>query len=349
MSEAEIPETQILDVLIVGAGPTGLACAIELQREGFDYAVIEKGCIVNSLLRFPTQMIYFTTPELLEIGELPLICEREKPSRIEALKYYRRVVDTYRLKIHQYQKVMSVTGAEGDFRVVSELQSNGEHRTHRARKLIVATGYYDNPNFLGIPGEELPKVSHYYSEAHPFYDCDVAIIGAGNSAADAALELFRGGARVTLIHRRPDLSGSLKYWVAPDISNRIKNGEIKALFETAVTEITPTAIRTLQVATGEEQMIPNDFVFALVGYHADYDFLRAFGVELDPVTMKPALNPKTLESNIKGIFLAGVVIAGVENNKVFIENGRFHGKQIIEGLRQDRETAKSRVGRVEPL
>lgn len=327
-------ENRLLDVLIIGAGPTGLACAIELERLDYDYVVIEKGCVVNSLFHFPTQMIYFTTPELLEIGDLPLVCEREKPSRIEALKYYRRVVDTYRLRVNQYEKVLTVTGEDGDFQIGTEIVSTGERRSYRSRKVIVATGYYDNPNYLGIPGEDLPKVSHYYSEAHPYYDREVAIIGAGNSAADAALELFRGGARVTLIHRRPDLSKSLKYWVAPDISNRIKNGEITAHFNTEVTEILPTSIRLRHLDTGIEEEIANDFVFALTGYHADYDFLRSLGIRLHPETLKPELIPETLESNVKGIYLAGVVIAGVENNKVFIENGRFHGKQIIEALRQ---------------
>jgi thioredoxin reductase (NADPH) len=326
-------EAKLFDVIVIGAGPTGLACAIELEREGYDYLVIEKGCIVNSLFHFPTQMIYFTTPELLEIGDLPLICVREKPNRIEALKYYRRVVDTYRLRVNQYEKVVGVKGADGDFRLETELQSNGEQRRYRARKLIVTTGYYDNPNHLGIPGEDLPKVSHYYTEAHPFYDREVAIIGAGNSAADAALELFRGGARVTLIHRRPDLSKSLKYWVAPDIANRIKNGQIRALFNTIVTEIKPTSLCLRHIETGDETELPNDFVFALTGYHADYDFLRRLGIVLDPETMKPVLNQETLESNVPGLYLAGVVIAGVENNKVFIENGRFHGKQVIAGLR----------------
>jgi thioredoxin reductase (NADPH) len=326
-------ETKLLEILIIGAGPTGLACAVELERDGYDYLVIEKGCIVNSLFHFPTQMIYFTTPELLEIGDLPLICVREKPNRLEALKYYRRVVDTYHLRVKQSEKVVRVTGADGDFQVETELQATRERLSYRARKLIVATGYYDQPNYLGIPGEDLPKVAHYYSEAHPFYDREVAIIGAGNSAADAALELFRGGARVTLIHRRPDLSKSLKYWVAPDISNRIKNGEIKALFSTAVTEIKPQSISVRNLVTNEAAELKNDFVFALTGYHADYDFLRRLGIELDAETMKPRLDPETLESNVAGLYLAGVVIAGVENNKVFIENGRFHGKQIIAALR----------------
>jgi len=327
-------EERLYDVIVIGAGPTGLACAVELERDGYDYLVVEKGCVVNSLFHFPTQMIYFTTPELLEIGDLPLICVREKPNRLEALKYYRRVVDTYRLRVNQYEKVLGLTSADGDFRIETELGGTGERRSYRGRKVIVATGYYDHPNYLGIPGEDLPKVAHYYTEAHPFYDRDVAIIGAGNSAADAALELFRGGARVTLIHRRPDLSKSLKYWVAPDISNRIKNGEIKALFNTIVTEIRTKTIRTRDLETGAEAELPNDFVFALTGYHADYGFLRSMGVELDAETLKPRLNPETLESNVPGLYMAGVVIAGVENNKVFIENGRFHGKQIIAALRE---------------
>jgi thioredoxin reductase (NADPH) len=280
----------------------------------------------------------------LEIGDLPLICVREKPNRLEALKYYRRVVDTYKLHVNQYETVNRVSGSDGDFQVDTTINATGETRSYHARKLIIATGYYDNPNLLGIPGEELPKVSHYYSEAHPFYDREVAIVGAGNSAADAALELYRGGARVTLIHRRPDLSKSLKYWVAPDISNRIKNGEIRALFNTVVDEIAATSIRTRNLLSGEEEELPNDFVFVLTGYHSDYGFLRSMGIELHPETLKPLLNPETLESNVAGIYMAGVVIAGVENNKVFIENGRFHGKQIIAALR-DAMAPANRQGR----
>jgi thioredoxin reductase (NADPH) len=320
------------DIIIIGGGPTGLACAIEALRAGFSHLVIEKGCVVNSLYNYPTQLVFFTTPELLEIGDLPFVCEREKPNRIEALKYYRRVADTYHLRVNQYERVLRVTGADGDFLVETELAATGEKRSYRSRKIIVAIGYFDFPNVLGIPGEELPKVSHYYKDAHPFYDREVAIIGGANSAAITALDLYRHGAKVTMIHRGAELRRTIKYWILPDIENRIANGEVKACFQTIVTDIKPTTIRIRNLVTSEESELPNDFVFALTGYHADNDFLREIGVEIDPETMKPAFNPETMESNVKGIYLAGVVTAGKETGKIFIENGRFHGGQIISAL-----------------
>lgn len=322
-----------LDVIVIGGGPTGLACAIEASRAGFDYLVIEKGCVVNSLYNYPTQLIFFTTPELLEIGDLPFVCEREKPNRTEALKYYRRVVDTYRLRVNQYEKVLEVSGSDGGFQVETELEATHERRSYRARKIIIAIGYYDYPNILGIPGEDLPKVSHYYKDAHPFYDRDVALIGGANSAAITALDLYRHGARVTMIHRGEHLRPTIKYWIMPDIENRIKNGEVKAYFKSVVTEINPTSIRIRNLRTNEESELSNDHVFALTGYHTDNDFLRAVGIEIDPQTMKPAFNPETLESNVPGICLAGVVTAGKESGKIFIENGRFHGGQIIKHLK----------------
>jgi len=323
----------VLDVAVIGAGPTGLACAIELTREGYRYAVLDKGCVVNSLFHFPPNMVYFTTPELLEIGDLPLVCQGEKPTRLEALKYYRKVAETYELNILPYEAVTRAVREDGLFHLDTRCEKTGERRRHRSRALIVATGYYDNPNRLGIPGEELPKVSHYYTEAHPFHRRDVLVIGAGNSAAEAALDLFRGGARVTLVHRRAEPSSGLKYWVAPDLANRVKANEIRALFETEVTEIRPASVHLRRSKTGETLELPNDFVFALTGYHADTDFLRSMGVRVDPETQKPALDPETLESNVPGLYMAGVVIAGVDNNKVFIENGRFHGKQVVRALR----------------
>jgi thioredoxin reductase (NADPH) len=321
------------DIIIIGGGPTGLACAIEAQRAGFSYLVIEKGCVVNSLYNYPTQLVFFTTPELLEIGDLPFVCEREKPVRIEALKYYRRVVDTYQLRVNQYEKVTRVTGSNGDFLVETESTLIGEKHSYRSRKIIVAIGYYDYANALGITGEDLPKVSHYYKDAHPFYDREVAVIGGANSAAIAALDLYRHGARVTMIHRGEQLRRTIKYWILPDIENRIANGEVKARFQTIVTEIKPSTIRIRNLATGEESELPNDFVFALTGYHADNDFLRSMRIEIDPETMKPSFDHETMESNVRGIYLAGVVTAGKETGKIFIENGRFHGGQIINALR----------------
>ncbi len=321
------------DLIIIGSGPTGLACAIEASRAGLDYLVLEKGCLVNSLYNYPTQLTFFTTPELLEIGDLPFVCEREKPNRAEALKYYRRVAETYQLRVNQYEKVLEVTGSDGDFLIETELVMTAEKRSYRTRKVIVAIGYYDQPNIMGIPGENSPKVSHYYKDAHPFYERQVAVIGAANSAAIAALDLYRHGARVTLIHRGVQLRPSIKYWILPDIENRISNGEVKALFQTIVVGIKPTTIRIRNLVTNEESELPNDFVFAMTGYHTDNDFLRAMGIEIDPETMKPVFNPETLESNVKGIYLAGVVTAGKETGKIFIENGRFHGGQIVEAVR----------------
>ena len=332
---------ELFDVIVIGGGPTGLACAIETQRAGFNHLVIEKGCVVNSLFNYPTQLVFFTTPELLEIGDLPFVCEREKPNRQEALKYYRRVVDTYKLRVNQYERVLKVSGADGNFLVETEMVMTGERRSYRSKKIVVAIGYFDQPNFIGIPGEDLPKVSHYYKDAHPFYDRDVAIIGAANSAAIAALDLYRHGARVTIIHRQAMLRPTIKYWILPDIENRIKNGEVKAHFNTIVTEIKPTTIRLRHLETGEESELPNDFVFALTGYHTDNDFLRSLNIEIDPETMKPKFNAETMESNVKGVYLAGVVIAGKETGKIFIENGRFHGGQIAAALRAELQTVQS--------
>jgi len=323
----------LFDVIIIGGGPTGLACAIEAQRAGFSYLTLEKGCVVNSLYNYPTQLVFFTTPELLEIGDLPFVCEREKPVRIEALKYYRRVVDTYQLRVNQYEKVTRVTGSDGEFILETESALTGEKRAYRSRKIIVAIGYYDYANTLGVHGEDLAKVSHYYKDAHPFYDREVAIIGGANSAAIAALDLYRHGARVTMIHRGEQLRRTIKYWILPDIENRITNGEVKAHFQTIVTEIKPSTISIRNLVTCEVASLPNDFVFALTGYHTDNELLRSMGVEIDPETMKPSFNHETMESNVRGIYLAGVVTAGKETGKIFIENGRFHGGQIINALR----------------
>jgi thioredoxin reductase (NADPH) len=319
------------DVLVVGAGPTGLACAIEAKCGGFSCLVLEKGCVVNSLYHYPTNMVFFTTPELLEIGNLPLVSEREKPTRTEALKYYRLVTQHFGLDVHQYEEVKAVGGADGDFSV-DAVRRDGHASRYSARKLILATGYYDLPNLLEVRGEKLPKVSHYYTEAHPYYNCDVAVIGARNSAAEAALDLYRHGARVTLIHRGSAVSDRIKYWVKPDLHNRIQNDEIKALFNTRVVEIRPDSILIAPVDGPEQHKtasLKNDFVFAMTGYHPDVDFLRSAGVMIEPGRMRPCCDPTTRESNVPGIYLAGVIIAGLDTNEIFIENGRFHGKQIL--------------------
>src|SRR5579871_3968739 len=319
------------DALVVGAGPTGLACGIELQQRGVHTVLIEKGCVVNSLYNYPTNMVFFTTPELLEIGDIPMTSLNEKPNRHEALKYYRRVAGHFKLNIHDYEKVENIAGEDGAF-LISSTDRLGCHHVYRSKKVVLATGYYDIPNLLNIPGEDLNKVLHYYKEPHPYYNHDVAVVGAKNSAAIAALELFWTGARVTLIHRGAAISSKVKYWIKPNIENRIKNGEIAAYFHSNVVEIYKDSLR---IATPKGELtIANDFVFALVGYRPDLEFLAATGITLEPDTLRPRTNPETLESTRAGIFLAGVIVAGMHTNEIFIENGRFHGKMIAEAIAQ---------------
>ena len=325
------------DVVVIGAGPTGLACAIEAKKAGFRVASIDKGCLVNSLYNYPANMVFFTTPELLEIGDIPFSTAHQKPTRQEALEYYRKVAEHYRLHVCQYQWVKTITGSDGNFRVTCTDRAGGIH-DYRTRKAIIATGYYDLPNMLGIPGEELPKVFHYYREPHPFYDTNVLIIGGKNSAALAALDLWRHGARVTLVHRGPEMHHHLKYWVRPDIENRIQAGEIIAHFNSHVQSIEQHSV-TVDSPDGLLH-IENDFVFALVGYHPDYDFLRALGIELSSEQCRPVCDPETLESNVPGIYVAGVIVAGSRTNEIFIENGRFHGKLIAESLRKSLGAAR---------
>jgi thioredoxin reductase (NADPH) len=317
------------DIICIGAGPTGLATAIEAKRAGMRPLVIDKASLCNSIYHYPVNMVFFTTPELLEIGDLPLVCAAEKPTRVEALKYYRRTAEHYGLELRLYERVLQVEGHDGNFTAVTQTDKGLEERYH-GKKIAVATGYYDLPNKLGVPGEELPHVSHYYTEPHEYWNQDVVVIGGKNSAAEAALDLFRNGARVTLVHRNKDLGATIKYWVRPDIENRIKAGQVKALLETRVKEITEDEVVT-ENGAGEKRLFARQ-VFALTGYHPDYTFIESLGVQLDPESRKPALNPKTLESNVPGIHLAGVVTGGRHTGEIFIENGRLHGKQIIEGL-----------------
>jgi len=321
---------QTYDIICIGAGPTGLATAIEAKRAGMRPLVIDKACLCNSIYYYPVNMVFFTTPELLEIGDLPLVCVAEKPTRGEALKYYRKAAEHYALELRLYERVTRFDGHNGDFTVVTKTEK-GIPENYRGKKIAVATGYYDLPNRLGVPGENLPHVSHYYTEAHPFWNQDVVVVGGKNSAAEASLDLYRNGARVTLVHRNKDLGATVKYWVRPDIENRIKAGQVKALFETRVKEITTEEV-VVESGAGERRL-PARQVFALTGYHPDYAFIESLGVQLDPESRKPKLNPKTLESNVPGIHLAGVVTGGRNTGEIFIENGRLHGKQIIEGLK----------------
>jgi thioredoxin reductase (NADPH) len=321
--------TESFDALVVGAGPTGLACGIELEKRGVKTVLVEKGCVVNSIYHYPTNMSFFTTPELLEIGNLPMTSLNEKPNRTEALKYYRRVAEHYNLDIRQYERVDRIDGQDNAFQVYTTDRLGCEHN-YRARKIVLATGYYDIPNKLNVPGEEMPKVLHYYKEPHPYYNCDVAVVGAKNSAAIAALELWWTGARVTLIHRGAGISDRVKYWIKPNIENRIKNGEVPGYFHSHIIEILPDAIR-LATPNGEVRL-RNDFVFALIGYRPDLEFLNATGITLEPETLRPRTNPETLESERAGIYLAGVIVAGMHTNEIFIENGRFHGQLIAEAI-----------------
>lgn len=319
------------DVLVIGAGPTGMACAIEAQRAGFNTVMVDKGCLCNSIYHYPSHMTFFTTPELLEIGDIPFPSPNQKPVRNEALEYYRRVAEHYDLDARLYRLVESVTGSDGNFEVVTK-DRFGRTETLRTKKVIVATGYYDLPNYMDIPGEDLSKVHHYYDDPHPYYDLDVVVIGGKNSAAIAALELWRHGARVTLVHRGPAMHKHVKYWILPDIENRIKHGQIAAHFNSRVTEIAPDSV--MVETPGGKRMLPNDAVFALTGYHPDFDFLTALGVRFEGKDRLPVCDTQCLESNVPGVYLAGVIVAGSRTNEIFIENGRFHGRQIAEDLKR---------------
>jgi thioredoxin reductase (NADPH) len=291
--------------------------------------VLEKGALVNSIFHFPRQMVFFTTAELLEIGGLPFVTPYEKPTRVEALRYYRRVADTYALRVAFDEKVLAIEPAGGRF-AVRTVRPDGP-RTWDAARVVLATGYYDHPNRLCVPGEDLPHVAHYYDDPHPFYRKHVVVVGAKNSAAIAALELFRAGAAsVTLLHRGHEISPSVKYWIKPDIENRIKEGSVTALFGTCVRAITPTHVRV--EGPGGLRDLPADQVFLLTGYTPDVELMRRAGVRVDPVTLKPEHDPETFETNVRGLYLAGALVSGRDTNKVFIENGRFHGEAIVKGI-----------------
>ena len=323
------------DVLIVGAGPAGLATAIAATKNGLECQVIEKGALVNSLLHYPTEMVFFTTPELMEIGGMPFVSPYDKPTRMEALRYYRRVADVFALDVQFDETVVAIARESGipDARgmfTVDTRSGRGVRRSIHARSIVIATGAYDVANEIGVPGEGLPHVSHYYTQPHPFFRKRVVIVGGKNSAAEAALDLFRAGAHVTLVHRRAALGESIKYWVKPDIENRIKEGSIAAHFETRVMEIRPTTV--VLERDGDTFELEADAVFLLTGYSSDATLLRAAGVGIDPETCGPVFDAETFETNVPGLYVAGAVVAGKQSGRIFIENGRFHGEQVIKAI-----------------
>jgi thioredoxin reductase (NADPH) len=340
-SESRITNHGPFDVICIGAGPTGLACAIEAKRAGMRPLVIDKGALCNSLLHYPINMLFFTTPERMEIGDLPMTTAGGKPTRAEALKYYRRAVEHYGIETQLYQRVERIGGQDGAFTVHTQAEDGARHE-YRGAKVIIATGYYDLPNPLGIPGEDLPHVSHYFSEPHPYWNQNVVVIGGKNSAAEAALDLFRAGAHVTLVHRGAEMGKSLKYWVKPDIENRIRAGEINGMFSTQIMRIEPGRVWVKD--SGGDKSIPASQVFAMSGYHPDFEFLEKQGIRLDPETRRPQTDPDSLETNVPGIYVAGVVVGGKNTSDIFIENGRFHGRQIIAAM-----TGKGRLTEPAPV
>ena len=318
----------VRDVIIVGAGPSGLAAAITAKQHNLDYQVIEQGALVNSIFRFPPQMVFFTTPELLEIGGVPFMSPFDKPTRAEALNYYRKVVDKYDLSI-AYEETVTAIVPEKDLFAIESVSPRGVKRVREARHVVVAIGYFDRPVMLGVPGEDLSHVHHYYSEPHPYYRQRVVVVGGGNSAAESSLEMYRAGAHVTIVHRHSALKPTIKYWVRPDIENRIREESIAARFDTCVTAITPTSVVVTGPAGTEE--IPADAVFLLTGYRADADLMARAGVTFN-ARNAPHHNPETFETNVPNLFVAGGAIAGDDTGTVFIENGRFHGATIIEHI-----------------
>lgn len=308
-----------VDLLVIGAGPVGLACGIEAARAGLSHRILEKGVLLNTLVAWPTFTVFFSTPELLEIGDLPFPTSGTKPTRREALVYYRKAKERYGLDVRLFERVTGLERAGDLFRVTT---SKGEHL---ARRVVAATGFFDTPNPLHVPGEDLPKVSHYYKEPFPYAGTDVLVVGGKNSAVEAALELFRNGARVTMAVRRESFGESVKYWLRPDIENRVKEGSIRALFGTCVTAITERCVTLAR--GGETFTIANDFVLALTGYRPDFPFLRSLGIAVTPEGCL-AHDAETMETNVPGLYLAGVVAGGTEISKLFIENGRVHAAQI---------------------
>lgn len=314
------------EVIIVGGGPCGLAAAIALKRTGKQPLVIEKGNIVNAVYHYPTHQTFFSTGEKLEIGDIPFVTEEYKPRRNQALVYYREVVKRENLRVNAYEKVLSVEKQRtGSFVVKTDKEE------YECSNVVIATGYYDNPNYMNVPGEELSKVSHYFKEAHPYFDKDVVVVGGKNSSVDATIELVKAGARVTVIYRGSNYSSSIKPWILPEFESLVRNEIVRLEFNAHIKEITDDKV--IYEKNGEVIEIANDFVFAMTGYHPDHQFLKQMGVGIDEETGRPIFNPETMETNISGIFIAGVIAAGNNANEIFIENGRFHGEQIANAIK----------------
>ncbi|MGB4398524.1 MAG: YpdA family putative bacillithiol disulfide reductase [Daejeonella sp.] len=315
------------DLLIIGGGPIGMSCAIEAQKAGLSYVIIEKGCLVNSLYNYPANMTFFSTSEKLEIGGVPFVSNNIKPTRAEALEYYRRVADKFDLNLRLFEKVESVKNQAGQFIITT--QKTG----YTAANIIVSTGFYDLPNLMNIPGEELTKVRHYYKDPHFYARQKVLVVGANNSSVDAALETFRKGAEVTMVIRDAQIGSRVKYWVRPDIVNRIEEGSIKAYFNSDLIAVREHEV-DIQSDQGTIITIPNDFVLAMTGYQPDFSFLKSLGVNLSDDDLKlPEHNPETMETNVKGLYLAGVVCGGMNTHQWFIENSREHGERIVRDIR----------------
>lgn len=323
-----------LDILVVGAGPSGLGVAVAAREAGLNCLVIDKSCITSCIAGYPTYATFFSTPEKLELGGVPFVTVSDKPTRREALKYYRRVVEHFELDVRQYEEVVSAEPAKGEedgFIVRTRLASGGRGR-YRAQNLVIATGYWDSPNLLGVPGENLPKVSHYYTEGLPYYDQDLLVVGGGNSATEAALDLYRAGARVTVVHFAEEFDSGVKPWVLSDIQGRIRDGDIQIRWNTRVAEILPDAVRLRSETDGSIEEIDNDFVFAMTGYTPNPWLLRELGVTIDPETGVPAHDPETMETDLEGVFIAGVIVGGNRPNQIFIENSREHGPKIVDAI-----------------
>ena len=317
------------DLLIIGAGPIGIACGIEAKKNNLKYTIIDKGCLVNALYNYPLNMTFFSTSDRLEIGEIPFISNNSKPTRLEALEYYRRVCSHWKLNIKLYEKVISIT-KEKNFKIITD------KTTYKTKNIVIATGFYDIPFLLNVPGENLEKVYHYYSEPHPFYGMNIAIVGSANSAVDAALETYRKGAKsVTMIIRENEIGDNVKYWVRPDIINRIKEGSIPAFFNSKIIEIKKESI--IIKTNNKNKELKNDFVLAMTGYQPNFKLLDEIGVSFEKDKYRtPRYNSKTMESNIKGAYLAGVVCGGYKTNKWFIENSREHAPLIIKSIKKNK-------------